>query len=101
LGKELGVRFALLSDRDLRIAQAFGAADDEGGIAWPSVFLIDGGRIAWRSISKTYQERVLSAEILAAVDKVIAVGSPNGRSRSGSLALRPTNLPESAELDAH
>lgn len=83
LATELRLVFPLLSDRDLNALRAWGVADEENGIAWPALYVVDqSGRIAWRSLAETYKKRPAAAEVLSALDalppKAPAARPPEG-----------------------
>lgn len=69
LSEALALSFPLLSDPSLEVTKKFGVADEENGIAWPTVFIIrKDGRVAWRAISETYKKRPLAEELLSRLD---------------------------------
>ena len=69
------VSFALLSDSDGRVIDAYGLRDSaykgQGleGIPHPAVYVINKkGRVAWVRIEENYRERPTNADIRAALD---------------------------------
>ncbi len=70
LSDMLGFEFALLSDPDLEVIDAYGVRHKEGGIggvdiARPAVFVLDReGNIAWKNITDNWRVRVRPDEVL-------------------------------------
>ncbi len=70
LSDMLGFEFALLSDPDLEVIDAYGVRHEEGGIggvdiARPAVFVLDReGNIAWKNITDNWRVRVRPDEVL-------------------------------------
>lgn len=45
------MHYPILSDPTLRTIRAYGVADEDNGIAWPTLFLVDkDGTIRWRGV---------------------------------------------------
>ncbi|MBI4511628.1 MAG: peroxiredoxin family protein [Deltaproteobacteria bacterium] len=77
LAGDLGLAFPVLSDPQLSVIRAYGVEDGEKGIAWPSIFVIDGnGRIAWRSLAETYKVRPVPVLILEALETIHSDPTP-------------------------
>jgi peroxiredoxin len=68
LAADLGLRFPLLSDPDLRVATAYGVAMKGRDIAVPSVFVVRTDRsIAFRKVGETMADRPTADEVVAQV----------------------------------
>ncbi len=70
LSDMLGFEFALLSDPDLEVIDAYGVRHEEGGIggvgiARPAVFVLDReGIVAWKNLTDNWRVRVRPDEVL-------------------------------------
>lgn len=58
----------LASDPSGAAIQRYGVWDEGNEIAWPAVFLVVDGVIAWRDLTRDYRERPSIEEVLAAID---------------------------------
>jgi len=68
LASELGLKFRLLSDADLRVASAYGVAMAGKDIAVPSVFIVRPDRtIAFKKVGEAIDDRPTAADVLAQV----------------------------------
>jgi peroxiredoxin len=70
LAAKLGLTYPLLSDPKQTAIRAFGVADENTGVAWPTAFVIGrDGRIAARFFTESYKKRATTTDILAALDR--------------------------------
>ncbi len=73
MANELGIVFPILSDPDLSVIRRYGVEDEQNGIAWPAIFIVDrDGRVAWRSLTAIYKVRPASDVVLQALDRTLA-----------------------------
>ena len=73
MGQTTGAKFEILSDSDKKTIIAYGIlnAAEHGGIAHPSIFILDKtGKIRYMHIGKDASDRPPDDEILAEVKKV-------------------------------
>jgi len=68
-----GLEYAVLSDPDLHVIDAYGVRHPGGfgggDIARPAVFVLDGeGRIVWRDITDNWRVRVRPQQLLDVLD---------------------------------
>ncbi len=69
LASKLGLAFPIVSDPKATALEAFGVFDTETEIAWPSIFVISrDGKIVHRWLADTFSERVVTADVLKALD---------------------------------
>ena len=67
LATKLGLTYPLLSDPDRTAIKAFGVADENTGLAWPTVFVVGrDGKVAKRFFTESYKKRATTSEVLAA-----------------------------------
>jgi len=70
LATKLGLTYPLLSDPDRTAIKAFGVADENTGLAWPTVFVVGrDGKVAKRFFTESYKKRATTTDILAALDR--------------------------------
>jgi peroxiredoxin len=70
LATKLGLTYPLLSDTKQTAIRAFGVADENTGVAWPTVFVVGrDGKIARRFFTESYKKRATTSDVLAAVDR--------------------------------
>lgn len=70
LAAKLGLTYPLLSDPKQIAIRAFGVADENTGVAWPTVFVIGrDGKIAARFFTESYKKRATTSDVLAALDR--------------------------------
>jgi len=70
LATKLGLTYPLLSDPDRTAIKAFGVADENTGLAWPTVFVVGrDGKVAKRFFTESYKKRATTSEVLAAFDR--------------------------------
>ena len=75
MGQTTGARFQILSDSDKKIITSYGIlnAQEHGGIAHPSIFILDkSGRIRFLHVGKDPQDRPSDEAILEEIKKVAA-----------------------------
>jgi peroxiredoxin Q/BCP len=75
MGQTTGAKFQILSDSDKKVITTYGIlnAEEHGGIAHPSIFLVDKtGRIRFLHIGKDPQDRPSDEAILEEIKKVAA-----------------------------
>lgn len=51
----LALTMPILADPERRVIRAFGVEDPGNKTAWPAIFLVQDGTIAWRSLATTYK----------------------------------------------
>lgn len=62
---ELGLRFPLLRDQDLKVASAYGVAMEGRDIAVPSTFVVRKDRtIVWKRVGENMADRPTTADVL-------------------------------------
>jgi hypothetical protein len=73
---DYGIAFPLLSDEDGAVARRYvGVSSDR--VALPGVTIIDrGGRIAFRQVASTKDDRMSAAELLATLDRTLGTSGP-------------------------
>jgi peroxiredoxin len=79
MAQTTGAKFQILSDADKKTITAYGIvnAAEHGGIAHPSIFILDKlGRIQFMHVGKDPQDRPSDEAILDAVKKVSGVKTP-------------------------
>ena len=65
----LGLDFPILSDPDHTVMRSFGVEDEENGIAWPAIFVVDpSGRVRWRDLTNDYRVRPSAETVIKALD---------------------------------
>jgi len=70
LATKLGLTYPLLSDTKQTAIRAFGVADENTGVAWPTVFVVRrDGKVAARYFTESYKKRATTSDILAALDR--------------------------------
>lgn len=75
IGQTTGAKFQILSDSEKKVIISYGIlnADEHGGIAHPSIFIVDKqGRIRYLHIGKDATDRPSDEAILEEVKKVVA-----------------------------
>jgi peroxiredoxin len=75
MGQTTGAKFQILSDSDKKIITSYGIlnAQEHGGIAHPSIFILDKtGRIRFLHVGKDPQDRPSDEAILEEIKKVAA-----------------------------
>jgi peroxiredoxin Q/BCP len=75
MGQTTGAKFQILSDSDKKVITTYGIlnAEEHGGIAHPSIFLVDKtGRIRFLHVGKDPQDRPSDEAILEEIKKVAA-----------------------------
>lgn len=75
MGLATGAKFQILSDSDHKVIESFGVlnAKEHGGIAHPSIFIIDkDGRIRYMYVGKDPGDRPEDVTILDEVKKIAA-----------------------------
>jgi peroxiredoxin len=75
MGQTTGAKFQILSDSDKKVITTYGIlnAEEHGGIAHPSIFLVDKmGRIRFMHVGKDPQDRPSDEAILEEIKKVAA-----------------------------
>jgi peroxiredoxin len=75
MGQTTGAKFQILSDSDKKVITSYGIlnAEEHGGIAHPSIFIIDKtGRIRFLHVGKDAQDRPPDEAILEEVKKIAA-----------------------------
>ena len=75
LGQTTGAKFQILSDSDKKVIISYGIlnAEEHGGIAHPSIFIVDKtGRIRYLHVGKDATDRPSDEAILEEVKKVAA-----------------------------
>jgi peroxiredoxin len=67
---DLGIRFALLSDSDLRVANAYGVAMAGKDIAVPAVFVVNPDRsIYFRYVGENQADRPSARKVLSKLNQ--------------------------------
>ncbi len=67
LAEITGARFPLLSDEERKLIRAYGVLDEENDVAWPAIFYVKDGKVAWRSLAESTSKRAGVDEILTAI----------------------------------
>lgn len=73
MGQTTGAKFQILSDSDKKIITSYGIlnAQEHGGIAHPSIFILDKtGRIRFLHVGKDPQDRPSDEAILEEIKKI-------------------------------
>jgi alkyl hydroperoxide reductase subunit AhpC len=66
------IKFPLLRDPDLRVADAYGVAMQNREIAIPSTFIVDReGNIHWKTVGETQMDRADFDEVLELIDGLL------------------------------
>ena len=72
LAEHLGIDFPLLSDGDLKVANAYGVAMAGGDIAVPATFVILPDRtVYWRKVGESMADRPSVEELLEVVGRAV------------------------------
>jgi peroxiredoxin len=72
MGQTTGAKFQILSDSDKKVIMSYGIlnAEEHGGIAHPSIFIVDkAGRIRFLHVGKDPQDRPPDEVILEEIKK--------------------------------
>lgn len=75
MAQTTGAKFQILSDSDKKVITSYGIlnAEEHGGIAHPSIFIVDKtGRIRYLHVGKDPQDRPSDEAILEEIKKVAA-----------------------------
>ena len=75
IGQTTGAKFQILSDSDKKVITSYGIlnAEEHGGIAHPSIFIVDKtGRIRFLHVGKDPQDRPSDEVILEEIKKAAA-----------------------------
>ena len=75
IGQTTGAKFQILSDSDKKVITSYGIlnAEEHGGIAHPSIFIVDKtGRIRFLHVGKDPQDRPSDEVILEEIKKATA-----------------------------
>lgn len=74
--QDYGIRFPLLSDPDGAVSRAYvGVTSDRNTL--PGVTIVDrGGRIAFRQVASTKDDRMSASELLATLDRTLGTSGP-------------------------
>jgi peroxiredoxin len=75
-GQTTGAKYQILSDSDKKVITSYGIlnAQEHGGIAHPSIFILDKtGRIRYLHVGKDPQDRPSDEAILEEIKKVAAL----------------------------
>lgn len=71
LAAKLGLSFPLLSDKDLKLAAAFGVRERGQQDALPAVFIVDqNGVVRWARVGDNIVDRVSIGELLLELAKL-------------------------------
>lgn len=71
LASKLGLTFPLISDKDLKLAAAFGVRERGQEDALPAVFIVDqNGIVRWVRVGDNIVERVSIGELLLELSKL-------------------------------
>ena len=68
LAEEQGLTMPLASDPGGAVIKAYGVWDQGNEIAWPALFLVVDGTVAWRDLTRDYKKRPPVEDVLAAID---------------------------------
>jgi peroxiredoxin len=77
MSQTTGAKFQLLSDTDHKVIEAYGVfnANEHGGIAYPSTFILDKtGAIRYMYVGRTPTDRPPDESILEQVKKIVGGG---------------------------
>ncbi len=72
LRTDLELHFALSSDAKLDAIRAFGVLDAENEIAWPALFVIRDGQVAYRWIAEDKAERLEVTQMMQQIRSAVA-----------------------------
>lgn len=71
--RQIGARFPLLFDENLRISMAYGVAMQGRDIPVPAVFVVlPNGTIFWRKVGESVADRPTAAELNDVLSRAIA-----------------------------